>query len=253
MISSHWLSSLVRMDAGRTSRRRAWPWLLLMAVCTPLASAAGWESSLAVASDKVQRGFSESDGRSVWLLDIGHAWDTGWSLAAGAGGPAYPNRGGDAELSLTLSKAWQLDDDWLAHAAGSRYEVLGAPRARAYRYKELQLGLAWRGQFTLGLSASPDTSRFVVGGGLRTGRVWSVDLGLRQRLWDRLVLDVGTGWVDQRGLQSPAYGYGSIGLSWGLGPVQMFVSFIDSQSRAKGAAGSASAGPKWVSTAVWSF
>jgi hypothetical protein len=227
--------------------------LLPLCAWSSAASAAGWEGSLALASNKVQRGFSESDDRRVWLFDIGHAWDSGWSLAAGAGGPVYPNRGGDGELSLTLSKAWQLDDDWLAQVAGSRYEVLGEPRARAYRYKELQFSLAWRGHATLGFSASPDTSRFAVGSGLRTGRVWSVDLGLRQRLWERLAVDVGAGFVDQRGLQSPGYAYGSVGLSWGLGPVQFFVNFIDSQMRAKAAAGASSAGPKWVGTAVWSF
>jgi hypothetical protein len=230
-----------------------WASLLALCVCTPLAHAAGWEGSLTVASDKVQRGFSESDGRTVWLFDIGHAWDTGWSLAAGGGGPVYPNRGGDGELSLTLSKAWQLDDDWLAQAAASRYEVLGEPRARAYRYKEVQLSLAWRGRATLSLAASPDTSRFAAGSGLRTGRVWSLDLGLRQRLWDRVAVDVGAGYVDQRGLQSAGYAYGSVGVSWGLGPVQFFVNFINSQLRAKAAAGASSAGPKWVGTAVWSF
>ncbi len=239
------------MAARRLPRRLVL--LLAASCCATSVSAAGWETALTVASDKVQRGFSESDGRTVWLFDVGHAWDSGWSLAGGAGGPVYPNRGGDGELSLTLSKAWQLDDDWLAQVAGSRYEVLGAPRARAYRYKEIQLSLAWRGNATLSFSASPDTSRFVVGDGLRTGRVWSLDLGWRQRLWDRLAFDLGVGYVDQHGLQSPGYAYGSVGMSWGWGPVQLFLSFIDSQSRAKGAAGSASAGPKWVSTAVWSF
>jgi hypothetical protein len=227
-------------------------WLALCA-SAPLASAAGWETSLAVASDKVLRGFSESDGHTVWLLDIGHAWDTGWSVTAGAGGPAYPNRGGKGELSLTLGKAWQLDDDWLAQVTTSRYEVLGEPRARAYRYKELLLSLAWRGKLTLGVSASPDTSRRAGSNGLRTGRVWSLDVGFRERLWDRLAFDLGAGYVNQAGLQSPGYAYGSVGLSWGLGPVQVFASFIDSQMRSKAAAGAASAGPRWVGTLVWSF
>lgn len=217
------------------------------------ARAEGWQASVAAASDKVQRGFSESDGRGVWMLDLGHAWDSGWFFGAGAAAPVYPARGGEGELSLGLSKSWQLDDNWQAQLGVSRYEVLGAAGARAYRYKEAQLSLAWRGQFSVGLAASPDTSRFAPGTGLRTGRVVSLELGLHQRLWQRLAFDLGAGYVDQAGLSSPGYAYGSVGLSWGWGPVQLFVSFINSQARAVAAAGAGAAGPRGVATALWTF
>jgi hypothetical protein len=234
--------------------RMLWAALALLVLICPLpARADAWQASAAVASDKVQRGVSESQGQAVWLLDLGHAWDNGLSLAAGAAGPVYQAQGGQGELSVTLSKAWQLDADWLAQLAASRYEVAGQPRARAYRYKELYASLAWRGRVTLALAASPDTSRFVPGEGLRTGRVWAVEMGVHQRLLGRLALDVGAGYLDQGGLQSPGYGYGSVGLSWSVGPVQTFVSCINSQARAVAAAGAAQAGPRWVATVVWTF
>jgi uncharacterized protein (TIGR02001 family) len=217
------------------------------------AQAAGWQGAVGLTSDKVQRGFSENNGRAVALLDLGHAWDTGWAVAGGVAGPVYETQGGQAEFSLSLSKAWQLDNDWLVQGGVGRYEVTGAPRARAYRNKELYASLGWRGQVSLALTASPDTARFVPGDGLRSGRVWALELGLHQRLVDRLALDGGAGYLNLDGLQSPGYAYGSLGLSYGWGPVQAFVSFINSRARARGAAGATQAGPRWVTTLSYGF
>jgi hypothetical protein len=236
---------------------RAAPWAvtcaLLLVIWVPWAQGAGWQGAVGLTSDKVQRGFSENNGRAVALLDLGHAWDTGWAVAGGLAGPVYEAQGGQAEFSLSLSKGWQLDNDWLVQGGVGRYEVTGAPRARAYRNKEIYLSLGWRGRVSLAASASPDTARFVAGGGLRSGRVWSLELGLHERLIGRLALDAGLGYLNLDGLHSPGYAYGSLGLSHGWGPLQAFVSFINSRARAQGAAGATQAGPRWVTTLSYGF
>jgi hypothetical protein len=236
---------------------RAAPWAvtcaLVLASWAPLAQGEGWQGAVGVTSDKVQRGFSENNGRPVALLDLGHAWDTGWAVAGGVAGPVYETLGGQAAFNLSLSKAWQLDDDWLVQAGAGRYEVTGAPRARAYRNKEIYLSLGWRGRISLAASASPDTARGGAGGGLRSGRVWSLELGLHERLMGRLAFDAGLGYLNLDGLQSPGYAYGSLGLSYGWGPLQGFVSFIDSRARAQGAAGANRAGLRWVTTLSYGF
>jgi uncharacterized protein (TIGR02001 family) len=240
---------------ARLARAAQAVWFLvtLGLVAAPAAQAGGWQGAVGLTSDKVQRGISENDGQAVLLLDLGHAWDTGWAVAAGLAGPSYAAQGGQAEINISLSKAWQLDNDWLAQMGASRYEVSGQPRARAYRYKELHGSLAWRGQLTLAASVSPDTSRFTLLSGLRTGRVWSLDAGLHQRLLGRLAVDLGAGYQNLDGLASPGYAYGSLGLGFGWGPMQGFVTLINSRARAQAAAGASQAGRRWVGTLSYVF
>jgi hypothetical protein len=226
---------------------------LAFGLSTTAARAEGWRGALAVASDQVQRGISVSEGRAAWMLDVARTWDSGWSLSAGASGPSYPVQGGQIEFGVSADRAWQIDNDWLTQWGVSHYEVLGEARARFYRYNELHASLAWRGRLTLALSASPDTARFVGNAGVRRGTVLGIELAGHQRLWGPLAFDAGVGYVDFSSLQAPGYGYGSVGLSYGLGPVQAFVSFIDSRARRVDAPRAKLAGPRWVATVIWHF
>ncbi|MBC7942445.1 MAG: hypothetical protein H7Z19_22275, partial [Chitinophagaceae bacterium] len=69
-----------------------------------------------------------------------------------------------------------------------------------------------------------------------------------QPLARRWALDAGIGRVEYRSQDLRNFSYGSIGASWGLGPVQIFATRIYSNSRSPNAAGS-----RAVFSLLWSF
>jgi len=221
------------------------------------ARADGWGGAVSLASDKVYRGLSESDGRPVLLLDLDRHTDTGWAAAVGLAGPVHPKQGGSVELTFGLSKASQLNADWTLQSAISRHEYPGDARARSYARTDASLLLAWQGRVFLSLAVSPDTSAYdAAGSESRRGRAETIELGLHQRLVGRLALDAGIGYFDQRALREwgPAgYGYGSIGLGWGVGPVQASLTYIDSQAAERDLAWPSQAGSRWVAALLWNF
>jgi len=228
----------------------------VIGVASP-ARADGWGGAVSLASDKVYRGVSESDGRPVLLLDLDRHTDTGWAAALGLAGPVYPDQGGAVELTLGFSKSSQLTADWTLQSAISRHEYPGDARARSYTRTDASLLLAWQGRVFLSLAVSPDTSGYDPAGGEgRRGRTETIEFGLHQRLVGRLALDAGIGYFDQRALRDWGYGgyaYGSVGLGWGVGPVQASLTYIGSQAAARDLAWPSRAGPRWVAALLWNF
>lgn len=221
--------------------------------CWP-AQAQSWQAAVAVASDKVLRGASQSQGRPVWLLDASRAFDAaGVTASAGLAGPVLQAQGGQAEASLAVSKPWQLDADWSLLASAAQYAYLGGARARAYRYQEAALQLGWRGQVTAGFSASPHTQVFVPGSGLLAGPACTVDIGLHQRLAGTLALDLGLGWRGLAPRLGSSFLYSSAGLSWRQGPLHLFLTTTDSRAPAAQLPAAAPARRRWVGSLAWQF
>lgn len=226
---------------------------LAAALLAPAACADDWGGSMALASDKVFRGVSQSEGRTALLLDLNGRTDTGWVLALGLAGPAYRTQGGTAELTAGFSKFAQLDADWTLQLGFTHYGVVGSDYSRNYAYDEFSAALGWQGRVLATLALSPDTWGANLAGGWRTDRALDFELSLHQRLAGRLALDAGIGYYDLQAVRGAGYPYGSLGLSWGLGPVQGYLTYIDSRAAARGLAPASLAGRRWVASLLWSF
>lgn len=231
-------------------------WLLLtllaLAVLSRPVRAEGWSGALVLASDKVYRGISQSQGRAALLLDLNHAWPGGWQVGAGLATPSYPTLGGQGELSLSLGRQLELDSDWSAHLGLARYSQLGAARARGLSYQELALSLAWRGRVRASLAWSPDSPGYR-GQEQAQGRALTAELSLQQRLAGHWSVDAGLGHFQRHGPAAAGYGYASLGLSWADGPWQASLTGIDSQAARQQVAREAMAGQRWVAALMWSF
>lgn len=223
------------------------------ALLTTGARADDWGGSVTLASDKVQRGISQSNGRAALLVDLNRRTDTGWAFGLGLAWPGYGSRNDLGEITLALTRAWQLDAAWAVQLGASHYAYVGDSRGRAYDYDEFSASVGWNGQVFASLAWSPDTSGPSAAGGWRTDQAAAVELTLHRPLIGRLALDAGIGYRDLRAIRGAAYGYGSVGLSWGVGPVQAFVSYIDSRAAQRGLAPDSAARERWVASLLWSF
>jgi uncharacterized protein (TIGR02001 family) len=214
----------------------------------PAVQAEGWSGGVAAASDKVQRGVSQSDGAASLLADLGYRTDSGW--AAGAGVAALAP---GSELSLSVSRGWQVDGDWAVQLGAAHYAYRGPHAKRLYDYNELFVGAAWRGRGFATLSVSPDTQGLSAYRELKQGVAVAAEVSWRASLLGPLGWTAGLGYYDLRRVSGAGYAYGSAGLVWQAGQVQAHLTAVASDAASRGLAPATAAGRRWIAAVVWSF
>lgn len=220
----------------------------LMLMATMPAVARGWQGSAGILSDKVVYGLSQSGGDPSVVLDLAWQGDTGWSLA---GGIATLGRGAqrpDAELSLGAGVGGALGDTSAWQLNYLRFETTGSAGTRRRGYDQLSLGYGWNERLQLTALYTGGFYAPAPGGGRVPSAALISEATWHQPLARRWALDLGAGRVHYRRDSLRDFNYGSIGLSWGLGPVQVFATRVFSNSSANTAAGS-----RAVVSLLWGF
>ncbi len=175
------------------------------------------EAALGFQSDKLRRGFSDSNGDPVASLDARWRADGGW-LAQGGLSTLGRDRGrGDAELTLGAGYGGAFDAGWAWQLTATHYRALGGGAQRRLPYHELALGVDAPGRVDLLVAASPDYPGALYGGGIGRGGLQLAEVGWHPRLVPGWVLDLGLGRARYTGLAFEPQTYGSIGLSWRSG------------------------------------
>jgi hypothetical protein len=219
--------------------------VLSAALACGVARAEGLSAALTLASDGVWRGYSRSQGGATWALDLTWRSDGGWFAAVGLLDRRAGSATGRWEWTLMAGQRWLVGPDWVLSASVLRYEHGGGPRRIDAEYTDLNLGLDWRGRAHALLSLSPDTHS-----GGRSGWVRTLEAGWHENLPWRLALDAGIGW--QHSFGAPAYGYGSVGLSWSLGDWRVSGTRIASRAVSSGAYPASTQPSRWVLSVVLS-
>jgi hypothetical protein len=223
---------------------------LLLALAAPAATsaAAGWSGSVGLLSDKVVYGLSQSAGDPSAVLDLAWRDASGWSLAAGLATLGAGAQRPDAELSLGGGLGGPLDETSAWQLSYTRFEITGRAGTRRPGYDQLTLGYGWQEQLQLTLVYTGGFSAPAPGGGRVRANGLIAEATWHQGLGRRWALDVGLGRVHYPESSLRDFSYGSLGLSWGLGPVQFFASRVFSNSRA-----STAVGRKAVVSVLWGF
>jgi hypothetical protein len=211
---------------------------ICMAAVTP-AWADALQMSAGVLSDNVIYGISQSDGRASAVFDMVLRTDTGWTLSSGLaslGGASASQP--DAEIALGVSRGGPLGNDGAWQAGYTRYDTLGPAQRKRPGYHQFGLGYGWGERLQLSAAANVGLAGPARGGGSVRGTALILEAGWHQPLGRRWALDAGFGHVAYDRVAFPNYQFGSVGLSWGLGPVQVFASRIVSNFRSPVAVGS---------------
>jgi hypothetical protein len=137
--------------------------LLALAPAPGCAQAAGTElgGSLAVTSDYIYRGVSESSGQGALQADV-HL-DTGGGTFAGAWASSRDRRlepGTPAELQLYLGQRFALGADWAAVLSGRADYFVGAPAEHSDDHQEISAALSWLDRLGFSLTAIPNAVRY---------------------------------------------------------------------------------------------
>lgn len=211
--------------------------------------AGGLQLSAGLLSDKVVYGQSQSAGRASAVFDTVLRTDTGWTFSSGlaslGGAPAGRP---DAEITLGFSRGASMGGDAAWQASYARNETIAPVDRKRPGYHQLGLGYAWGERLQLSATANIGLAGPARGGGRTRGAATIVEAAWHQPLGRRWAVDVGVGSVAYDDVAFVNYQFTSLGLSWGLGPVQVFAGRIASNSRSPN-----KVGPRPVVSLLWAL
>jgi len=256
----------------RPIRRGTAGLLLWLAALPPAATAQGWGGAIGYGTDNVYRGVSLSSGRPAWLADLHYGFGTEWTAGIGASQERPPFQSDGAQFTLYLDRRWQIDEDWSAKLGVVHYESPWNVWRDELNYNELTAAVGWHGRWRLSLALSPDTPGVFTRNGADTDFAAAAELSYHQPLHGRLAADFGAGYArirnaiefdyrpaDPRGGEARrmrsdlSYGYGSAGLSYGIGDVYIYSSLLWASPGAVQYNTGSKSRTRWVTTLVWSF
>jgi uncharacterized protein (TIGR02001 family) len=213
-----------------------------------------WGGSLAVTSDYVYRGLSQTEGRPAVQGAVHVRSESGWStgiLASTVNRAAGPSA--RSEIDLQLSKAWALSPDWNLLLSAHHYFYPDDSQAQPYEYDELVASLSYQNWLTTTVSWSPNTSRFSRDEFVSNRTARSYEVTALQPLTPALSLYGGVGHYDLQDLFDNGYWYWNAGISYCVGKLQMDLSHIDTDHTARRLFDYEVSKRRWAAALSWRF
>ena len=235
------------------------PGLLLAAfvvgTATP-AARADWAGSLAVTTDNVYRGLSQSNGKVSGQLEVNYhaaaGWYAGISAASVERGAA---EGTHAQLAPYVGYEWRLAGEWHATVSAAHYEYAGYTPRRYYDYDELTATAAFGDRLFLTVAATPDfgavSPRGYVSG--RPAFSYEADLHLPVPRTNTLSVNTGIGYDDLHHALGVGFVYWDAGLGYAFRAYELDVSYIGTSASARALIADEPATHRGVATLVWHF
>lgn len=219
-----------------------------------MAVRAGPGGSLAVTSDYVLRGVSQSDGEAVLQGDVHWNFPIGWSAGVWASKVHIAPRRALTEFATYLQWQRTISADFDLSAAATHYSYPHDPRPVGYDYDELSLSLAWRDQIYVAATWTPRLNLYSPVDGLASNRrVFSVEASWHRALARRLDLTAGLGIYAPQGLDDASYSYGNLTLGWHYGHWRANLNSIWVQNAGHRQYSPGPAGGPLAATVAWIF
>lgn len=219
----------------------------------PAEAAEGWGGSIALASDYIYRGISQTRGQAAAQSGIELRTPSGWSAGVwGSSVDFYRGTGITYEIDLHAAYAWSIANDWSAQLGLVHYEYPSDGWLR-YDYDELTAALSYQQRLTASVAWSPNASRYAGGSFVRDRPAVAYELALLQPLQGRWSLSAGLGHYDLRELFGAGYWYWNAGLVFSWDALQVDLQHIDTDQTAERLFGARVSGGRWAAVLTWRF
>lgn len=221
--------------------------------------------SLALTSDDVYHGISQTCGDPAAQADVHYRSSGGQSPAEGFAG-AWASAGlGQAacgtarETNLYAGYAFAAGADSSGTVTYTHYGypggayTIGPLAGRRYDYDTLEAQWAWQDQVYLTAAWTPDALRYNVHAVIRDRTAESYGLQLRQPLPRGFSLSAGVGYDEIADPFGVGYGFWNVGAAYAVGAVQLQVGYFGTARRAERLFGTYVAGDRVSASLVWRF
>jgi uncharacterized protein (TIGR02001 family) len=239
---------------GRTVVLRMCIALLAMAASATSVAQDQWGGSLAITSDYVYRGVSYSRGRVAYQGGAHVRLPSGWQMGVWASTlEARDGSGTPIEATAFVAHGWTLGADWSARVGYTHYQYFGPPTLFSYDYDEVFASVTYQSQLTVGVTYSPNVVRYRHQQTVLRDTAAAIDVNWLQPLAGTWSATVGAGYYDVSALYATGYAYWHLGVMGVLGPIELDLLHINSDSHAAAIYGESLTGPRWAAIARWRF
>ena len=229
---------------------------------------ASFGGNLALTSDYIYRGVSESDGHAALQADV-HGATAGGTFAGlwASTRDRDLEPGAAGELQLYVGQRLALGTEWSAALSARADHLLGGSAQASDDYQEVTAAFSWLDLCTLSLTAIPSAARYAYGpvgyetyGYQRTGRsaAFVADGSAQWLITGTLYLTAGAGYYHASGrggedLSAAGYAYGNAGLAYERRRWRLDLGYFVAQHAAAGLFPYPVANRRVAATLSWQF
>lgn len=226
-----------------------------MAGCLLAASpaiAADVSGSVAVTTDYIYRGISQTGGQPAGQAGVQFHSSNGWNAGMWGSSVDFQNGAGVAyELDLQAGYSWALTPDWSMRVGYVHYTYLDAGEA-GYDYDEVSASVSYQQRATASIAWSPNTSKFTSWGFVSERQTLAYELSLLHPLRPRWSLCAGLGYYDLSDVADAGYWYWSTGVAFTWQGMQLDVLHINTDGTGTRLFND-QAGSRWTAAVTWRF
>jgi len=200
--------------------------LLVMFSTHAAAAPEDWLFGVNFTTDRINRGWDESDGRPSLGATVDWYPGSGFFAEAAAwSAKPFSIEPLGAEFKDTVGYAWPLSDDWSLSTMLSHYQFLHEFNASRLEYDELALTGGWRNCLFASVTASPNTA-------YRSPktRAYSYNLSGHLPLTHGFSAIAAVGYYDLSAGLGAGYVYGNVGLGYQYRNVDFQISYFDTRA-----------------------
>jgi uncharacterized protein (TIGR02001 family) len=213
-----------------------------------------WGGSVAVTTDYIYRGISQSGEQPAGQAGLQFQSASGWNAGIWGSSVDFGSNGGGSayEVDLHAGYAWSLNPSWSAQANMVHYAYLRDDDSR-YDYDELSASISFQQRVTASVAWSWNTSRRSLRGAAWERQALAYELALLQPLHPHWSLSAGVGYYDLQDLFDTGYWFWSTGITFNWQGMQVDLLHIDTDSTARRLFGPDKTRGRWTAALSWRF
>ncbi len=238
--------------------------LAAVALCAATPARAGalsdefsFGGSLALTSDYLYRGLSESDGHGALQADL-HV-DSADGTFLGVWGSTRTRSlepDADYDLEAYLGHRFRLSDTWSATLDARSHYFVGGRQDLSADYQELAASVSYMDRWTLSLTAIPNAVRYFYYYRTSRSTAWVADTSGQWLLGHGFFITAAAGYYHQDnggGVPHLGYAYGNAGLAFEYRSWRLDVGYFVAQQQAQQLVPYPIANDRLAATVVWRF
>lgn len=248
------MSTCFSSNASNTRRTRTWACAGCILCIGTAHAEVEWSGSLALTSDYVQQGLSQTRGEPALQGGLRAQLDEHWTAGVWASGiNRYSGPGANLEIDAYAARAWRLTPDWVATMTATHYFYPNDESYVRYDYDEVAASMGYRSMLFATVAWSPNYVERSYRGIAGDHTSLSYELSANQPLIGGWSGNVGVGYRDLSDLFDEAYWYGHAGLMYSAQRLAFHLTYTYVDQTARDLFGHERAAIAWSGTLIWRF